>query len=155
VAVLNRFGAAHIVGADIYAKPRQIAAALGAAQTLAADDIDTIANTDVDVVIEASGSHRGLDLAVTAVTRGGCVAMVGLPPPGPQPVSLATAVTRELELVGSFRFNREIDAVLAALSDGTLTVEGAVTHEFAIEDAQSAFEVASDPATSGKVLLRF
>ncbi len=54
-----------------------------------------------------------------------------------------------------FRFNGEIDEVLAALGDGSLDAGGVVTHEFAAEDALEAFEVARDSSASGKVLLRF
>jgi len=81
--------------------------------------------------------------------------MVGLLPSGEQPALISLAITRELELVGSFRFNDEIDDVLVALADGTLFVEPVVTHEFAAADALEAFAVASDAAVSGKVLLRF
>jgi L-idonate 5-dehydrogenase len=57
--------------------------------------------------------------------------------------------------MGSFRFNSEMDAVIAALADGSLRVDPVVTHEFGIEDALEAFVVARDSAISGKVLLRF
>jgi L-idonate 5-dehydrogenase len=81
--------------------------------------------------------------------------MVGLLPSGEQPVPKSLAITRELELVGAFRFNDEIDQVIAALADGSLYVEPVVTHEFAVADALQAFSVARDSATSSKVLLRF
>jgi len=81
--------------------------------------------------------------------------MVGLLPSGEQPALLSLAITRELELVGSFRFVDEIDDVLVALADGTLSVDGVVTHEFAASDALEAFETALDASISSKVLLRF
>ena len=81
--------------------------------------------------------------------------MVGLLPSGEQPALISIAITRELELVGSFRFNDEIDDVIAALADGSLQVGPVVTHEFAVEDSLRAFEVARDSAASGKVLLTF
>jgi L-idonate 5-dehydrogenase len=81
--------------------------------------------------------------------------MVGLLPSGDQPVPISLAITRELELVGAFRFNGEIDEVIAALADGTLYVDPVVTHEFAVANALQAFAVAGDSATSSKVLLRF
>jgi L-iditol 2-dehydrogenase/L-idonate 5-dehydrogenase len=65
------------------------------------------------------------------------------------------AITRELQLVGSFRFNDEIDEVIAALADGTLHVGPVITHQFALADAIEAFEVARNSAESGKVLLDF
>ena len=43
--------------------------------------------------------------------------MVGILPTGDQPV-ISLAISRELELVGAFRFNDEIDEGIAALADG-------------------------------------
>ncbi len=68
---------------------------------------------------------------------------------------MSLAITRELTLVGSFRFNDEIDEVLAALADGSLLVDPVITHEFAAVDALDAFAVARDASASSKVLLRF
>jgi len=76
---------------------------------------------------------------------------------GEQPTLLASAITRELELVGSFRFRDEIDEVLCALGAG-LRLEPAITHEVAVCDTASALEafaLARDASVSGKVLLRF
>ena len=81
--------------------------------------------------------------------------MLGLLPPGDQPVPIATAIERELELVGSFRFNDEIDDVLRALADRSLDVDAVVTHEYSIQDAHTALATAADPVRSGKVLLKF
>ena len=84
----------------------------------------------------------------------GCVV---LQPAGEQPTLLAHAITRELELVGSFRFRDEIDDVVAALGDG-LALDAAITHEVDVTDTAAvldAFGTARDASVSGKVLLRF
>src|SRR6185437_345392 len=96
---------------------------------------------DADVVIESSGNHRGLASAIAGATRGGTVVMVGLLPSGDQPVPVASAITRELRLVGSFRFNGEIDEVIAAIADGSLAIGPIVTHVFPAADALDAFAV--------------
>lgn len=155
IAVLKRAGAGEIVATDMFDKPLKIARAVGADRTIAASDADAIALVDADIAIESSGSYRGLASAVRAVTRGGRVVMVGLLPAGEQPALISLVITRELELVGSFRFNDEIDEVIAALADGSLDVDAVVTHEFAVADSLEAFAMAKDSASSGKVLLRF
>jgi L-iditol 2-dehydrogenase/L-idonate 5-dehydrogenase len=155
VAVLKRAGAARIVAVDMHAKPLEIAAAVGADEVLAAGDADAIAAVEADVVIESSGNHHGLASAIGGAARGGTVVMVGLLPTGPQPVLISLAITRELDLKGSFRFNDEIDDVIAALADGTLHIEPVITHEFPVQDALEAFTVARNSAESGKVLLSF
>jgi threonine dehydrogenase-like Zn-dependent dehydrogenase len=155
VAVLKRAGAAEIVAVDKHDKPLEIAAALGATKVLKATDADAIASVEADVVLESSGTHQGLASAIRGAMRGGRVVMVGLLPSGEQPVPVSLAIVRELELVGSLRFNDEIDDVIAALVDGSLYVDPVVTHEFPVGEALHAFDVAKDSASSGKVLLRF
>jgi L-iditol 2-dehydrogenase/L-idonate 5-dehydrogenase len=155
VAVLKRAGAARIVAVDMHDKPLEIARAVGADEVLKGDDAEAIAAVEADVVIESSGSHFGLASAIKGAVRGGKVVMVGLLPSGPQPVFISLAITRELELLGSFRFNNEIDEVIAALADGSLYVDPVVTHEFTLDRGLEAFEVAKNSAESGKVLLNF
>jgi len=155
VAVAKRAGAAEIVAVDMFEKPLEIARAVGATSTIVATDADAIDAVEADIVFESSGSYRGLGSAVRGAARGGRVVMVGLLPSGEQPALISLAITRELSLVGSFRFGDEIDEVIEALADGSLRVAPIVTHEFAASDALEAFETAKDSATSGKVLLRF
>ena len=155
VAVLKRAGAGRVVAVDMHAKPLEIAAAVGADEVLAAGDEEAINAVEADVVIESSGNHHGLASAIRGATRGGTVVMVGLLPTGPQPVLISLAITRELHLMGSFRFNDEIDDVIAALADGSLRIDPVITHEFPVDQAFEAFGVARDSAVSGKVLLDF
>jgi L-idonate 5-dehydrogenase len=155
VAVLKRAGAARITAVDMHAKPLDIARAVGADDVLTAGDADAIAKVQADVVIESSGSHHGLASAIQGAARGGTVVMVGLLPTGPQPVLISLAITRELDLKGSFRFNSEIDDVITALADGTLHISPVVTHEYPLSDGLEAFATAKNSAESGKVLLNF
>jgi len=153
--VLKRAGAQSITAVDVHDVPLQIASTLGADRVLEATDAEAVAASDADVVVECTGNHRGLESAIRGATRGGRVVMLGLLPSGPQPVHISLAITRELELVGSFRFNDEIDEVLLALADGSLAVDAVLTHEYPVEEALEAFAVAKDASVSGKVLLRF
>jgi L-idonate 5-dehydrogenase len=155
VAVLKRAGAARIVAVDMHAKPLEIAAAVGADEVLTATDTEAINAVQADVVIESSGNHHGLASAIQGAARGGTVVMVGLLPTGPQPVLISLAITRELDLKGSFRFNDEIDEVITALADGTLTIGPVITHDYPVTDALDAFDKARNSAQSGKVLLNF
>ncbi|AXJ09451.1 L-idonate 5-dehydrogenase [Arthrobacter sp. PM3] len=155
VAVLKRAGAARIVAVDMHEKPLEIARAVGADDLLHGTDTAAIEAVEADVVIESSGSHHGLASAVRGAVRGGKVIMVGLLPTGPQPVLISLAITRELDLIGSFRFNDEIDHVITALADGTLAADPVITHTYRLEDGLAAFATARDAATSGKVLLDF
>lgn len=155
IAVLKRAGAAEIVAVDLHDHALEVAEALGATRTLKATEADAIAAVQADVAIDSSGNHRGLASAIRGTARGGRVVMVGLLPTGDQPVPMSLAITRELELVGAFRFNDEIDEVIAALADGSLEVDPVITHEYPLDHALEAFELAKDASRSSKVLLRF
>ena len=155
VAVARRAGAAEIIATDLFDRPREIAEGVGATQTLDARDSEAIAAVDADVVFESSGSPAGWASAVKGASRAATVVMVGLLPPGDQPLPMSIAITKELDLRGSFRFSGEMDDVLAAMADGSLQLEGIVTHVFSVDDTAEAFATAKDASASGKVLIAF
>lgn len=158
VAVLVRAGAATVTAIDVLPEPLERATALGATATIQATTPgadEAIAQLAADVVVEASGSAAGLGSAIRAAVRGGRVVLLGLLPPGDQPVAVSLAIARELDLLGSFRFVDEIDDVLVALADGSLAVDPVISHVLGVHDAVSAFALASDPSSSSKVLLDF
>lgn len=155
VAVLKRAGASEIIAVDVHEEPLQRARLVGATGTILASDADAIAAVEADVTVESSGNHRGLDSAIRGTMRGGKVVMVGLLPSSAQPVAISLAITRELDLLGSFRFNDEMDEVLAALADGSLFVDPVITHEYPFGEALEAFNTAKDARRSGKVLISF
>lgn len=155
VAVLARSQACEIVVVDVEDYALQIARQVGAHRTLRAVDSDQIAAVEADITFECSGNHRGLASAIRGTRRGGRVVMVGLLPTGDQPVPISLAITRELEMVGSFRFNDEIDEVIAALADGSLDASSVITAEFPADEALAAFALAADASRSSKVVLRF
>lgn len=155
VAAALHHGAAEVIATDIADGPRRRALAVGAARALDAREGEAIAALHADVVLESSGTVPGLHAAIDAAARGGVVVMLGLQRAGDIDFPAAQAITRELDLRGSLRFNHEIDDVIAALADGSLNVRGVVTHVLPATDALDAFAIARDSAASGKVLLDF
>lgn len=155
IAVLKRAGAAEIVAVDVHEEPLEIARKVGATSTILAKDAEAVAAVEADVSIESSGNYRGLDSAIRGTMRGGKVVMVGLLPSGEQPVAISLAITRELELLGSFRFNEEMVEVMEGLADGSLFVDPVVTHEYPFSESLEAFNTAKDSRLSGKVLISF
>ena len=139
-AVLRHHGAAEVIVADLFERPLEIARALGADRTVDARDAAALAQSAADVVIEASGSVPGLATAMQSAIRGGRVVLLGLQRAGDVPVPMATAITRELTVTGSFRFDEEITPVIEALAAGTLRIEPVLTHEYAAEHALKALE---------------
>lgn len=153
-SVAQRGGASVVTVTDVHEEPRRIAEARGI-RSLDALDTEAIAGLHADVVVESSGTVPGLAAAVSAAARGGIVVLLGLQRAGEVAVPIATAITRELTLTGSFRFAAEFDDVIAALADGSLDVTGIVSDVRPAAEALEAFAVAADPSKSCKVLLDF
>jgi L-idonate 5-dehydrogenase len=149
VAALRRAGAAEIVVTDLVEEALEVASRVGATATLLAGDR---APGEADIAIEASGSPAGLATCVRAVRRAGTVVMLGMLPPGETGLFANLVVTRELRLVGAYRFDGEFDEALALLAGG-LDVEPVITHTFPLVDARAAFDLAGDRTVASKVLL--
>ncbi|MFT4043376.1 MAG: zinc-binding dehydrogenase [Gordonia sp. (in: high G+C Gram-positive bacteria)] len=152
VAAARHAGAATIAVADVNPAALAVAAAVGADET-----IDLSAGhalpADVELIFEASGAPGALGAVLHAVARGGTLVQVGNLPGTPVPAVLGDLVTREVNWLGSYRFEDEITAAVAAMADG-LDVEPLITHTFGIDDAVQAFETAADRTSgSSKVLL--
>jgi L-idonate 5-dehydrogenase len=153
VAALRHAGAAEVVVGDLLEAPLALALKVGATSTVRADDpADPAWPTDVDVAIEASGSPAGLRSCVERIRRAGTVVLLGLLPPGEIGFLGNVVVTREISVVGAFRFDREFDEALALLADG-LPVDPIISHTFPLDDARAAFDLAGDRKLASKVLL--
>ncbi len=147
-------GAASVSATDMHPLPLTIAQARGI-QGVDARDTEAIDALQADVVVESSGTVAGLASAIAAARRGGIVVLLGLQRPADVPAAMSAVITRELELRGSFRFASEFDDVISAMADGSLAVDGIVTHARTVSDALAAFELAADASLSSKVLLAF
>ncbi|MET7568508.1 L-idonate 5-dehydrogenase [Streptomyces sp. NPDC005492] len=156
VAALSAAGAAEITVTDVHEAPLTVAKQVGATSTVrVGSGLDGLDELAADIAIESSGNPAGLRTCIYGVDRGGLVVGLGLLPPGDTPVAANALITRELRLVGSFRFDDELTEVLRALADGRLPVGPVVTSVLPVLQTQQAFELAADPSRSCKVLLDF
>jgi L-iditol 2-dehydrogenase len=109
-----------------------------------------------DVTIEAAGVPEAVRMAVTAARRGGVVVLLGLPPTGSTvdlPADLL--VNNDLTLSASFGYTsgawkRTVDL----LNQGRIEPGKIVTHRFALDDYERAFEaLQATDGVRGKILL--
>jgi L-idonate 5-dehydrogenase len=150
VAALREAGAAEVVVSDLVDEALAVAARVGATTTVRAGGPEW--PEVVDVAIEASGAPAALADCVRTVRRAGTVVMLGMLPPGEVGIVASPVITRELDLVGAFRFDTEFDTALALLAGG-LDVEPVITHTVPLAEARAAFDLAGDRTTASKVLL--
>jgi L-idonate 5-dehydrogenase len=154
VAVLRLRGAGEIVVSDLFPRPLDTARRMGADRTTSPGDPGGAQlNVEFDVTFECSGTPAGLSQAVDATRGGGDVVMVGNQRVGDVPFPAARAISKELRISGSWRFQNEFDEVVSALATGELDLTPIITHIIDWRDYTRAFELASLPAESSKVLL--
>ncbi len=154
VLVARAAGAARVVATARHASQRERALALGAdAVFLTADEAaKSLAPFAIDAVIETvGGTAETIGEAVRLVRPGGTVAMLGVFAGDPSLPGLLFS-TKEVRLVGSNCYARaeaRSDFAIATdlLASRLEAVRSLVTHRFALEDVNRAFETARDKAS--------
>jgi L-idonate 5-dehydrogenase len=148
-------GATETTMVDIAAAPLAFATRLGADRVvdLSADAEGLAKAPSPDVVIEASGSPKALSAAIAAVRRGGTVVLLGSLPGGDIPAPVNPVMAKELDLVGSFRFDAEFAEAVELISSGAIDVTRIVTGTRSLADVNDAFALALDRSRSVKVVL--
>lgn len=157
VLAVAKAGAHDIIATDLADPPLAIAQRLGATRTinLTNASLDDLAADKgrVDVVFECSGSPKALLSAFEVLKPGGLLVVVGLGADVTLPLSLA--VTKEIRMIGSFRFDAEFAEAVDLIDRGVVDVSPLITATMPFADAVAAFETASDRSRSMKVQLAF
>jgi L-idonate 5-dehydrogenase len=152
VAAALHHGATEIGVSDLRPEPLARAAALGATESLLVGR-DTVSDEAYDVIFECSGVAVSLTQAVRAARRAGTVVQVGTLPNTEIAVNLAPMLSKELSLLGAFRFATEIDDAIAMLATSD-RLDAVISHIVPAVDAVDAFTLARDASASAKVLLQ-
>jgi L-idonate 5-dehydrogenase len=155
---LKHAGAGSVAMVDVAAAPLKFAHELGADQTIDLSQGEEqlaafAAATPYDIAFEISGTAAGLASAIRTVTRGGTVVQVGNLAGGAIPVPANAVMSKELDLIGTFRFGEEFFEAVELIVEGKIDVLRLVTSEFKLADAPEAFRVALDRSRSVKVVL--
>jgi L-idonate 5-dehydrogenase len=159
VAVARHAGAAEIVATDIADYPLSIATQVGATRGLnTREDPEALASYKADkgtfdVLFECSGNERALAGALDAVRPGGIVVQVGLGGDMKLPINLIVA--KELQLRGTFRFDREFALAVELMGRGQIDVRPVLSATVPFRNARDAFDLAQDRSRAVKVQLTF
>ncbi|ABQ34311.1 L-idonate 5-dehydrogenase [Bradyrhizobium sp. BTAi1] len=159
ILVARYGGAAEIVTTDVADAPLAVAGRLGASHAFnvgtepSALDPWRAGKGQFDVLFEASGNQSALRSALDVMRPGGVIVQLGLG--GEMTLPLNTLVTKELQLRGTFRFDREFELALRLMGEGLLDVKPLISATLPFQEAIAAFELASDRSRSMKVHLTF
>ncbi|WP_182084769.1 L-idonate 5-dehydrogenase [Aureimonas sp. ME7] len=148
-------GAGRTTVVDMAAAPLAFASKLGADEVIdLSKDAEGFSKiTPPDVVFEVSGTPAGLSSAIAGVRRGGTVVQVGNLAAGPLPIPANSIMSKELDVRGSFRFDKEFAEAVGLIASGAVDVLSIVTARRPLMEAPSAFRLALDRTQSVKVLL--
>lgn len=162
-AIARHAGARHVVVTDLSEVRLELAQQAGAdlvvnvgSTRIAAAQQQLGMREGFDVALEMSGSPQAVAELVDNMNHGGKVAMLGLPK-SPYPIDWGKVITHMLTIKGIY--GREMfetwylmNSMLSTSPRLIESVRSVVTHTFAAEDWQQAFEVARS-GDCGKVLL--
>ncbi len=153
-------GAVEITITDQVNEPLEVARSLGAANTINImqnpEELERLVRDggQVDVAFEAAGAYSALITCLTSVRPGGRVVQLGsLPSRGSEDLRLTRVVTREIDLIGTFRFYEEYEQAVKFLERGMIDPTPLLTAQIPLAEAARAFELASDRTKSLKVSL--
>ncbi len=145
VQALRAAGCPRVLAVDVDDSRLRMAERLGAEVGLNAGEagvrerIHEWSDGGVDVAVEAVGLSPTVNLAVSAVRKGGALALVGnVAPQVDWP--LQAIVTRELSVYGSCASAGEYPACLDLLADGAVNVEPLISEMVPLSGGAEAFE---------------
>lgn len=158
-ATARHAGARSVVVTDLSPYRLELARKMGAtiAVDVSREDLADVMTANhmkegFDVAFEMSGQSKALAAAISTMSPGGRIAILGLPSADVS-LDLATVVTRMLTLKGIY--GREMFDTWYAMSvllENGLDISPIITHRFGYEQHEEAFEVAGS-GRCGKVVL--
>ena len=161
IGIARAAGASLVVATDTEPYRLDLARTMGAHLALDAADSATAARIrdatggdGVEVVLEMSGAQAALDQALSVITRGGRISLLGI---FGQPVRLDVSnlvIEQGLRIHGVFgrRIYDTWERTQALLRSGGLDVTPILTHRFELADWEQAFELIAS-RHAGKVVL--
>lgn len=159
ILAARRAGAAEITATDLSDFTLAIARKVGADRTLnIATEPDGLTDYTADkgyfdVLYECSGAAPALAAGIAALRPRGVILQLGLGGDMTLPIMAITA--KELELRGSFRFHSEFATGVALMQKGLIDVKPLITHTVSLDQAETAFKLASDRSSAMKVQIAF
>ena len=151
-------GAAEVVVTDVMPVALDRARAMGADAVIDATapdwaDAHAAGKGSFDVMFEATGVNAAFADGLRCLRPRGVMVMLGL---GDRiTFDRNLALSREIDLRGSFRFHESFADAVDAISSGRIDVSPILTGHFPLSQAQDAFEIAADRTRSLKIQLDF
>lgn len=131
-------GATEVVVTDVIDFRLEKASELGAAKTVnvKTDSIETF----FDKVIQTAGVASAYKQAMEIVDRGGRIVQVGHPSVQELSIDPNLPITREFELVGSFRYANTYPTAISLLDSGKVQLKPIISKHFSFDEVEKALQ---------------
>ncbi|PTV97398.1 L-idonate 5-dehydrogenase [Rhodobacter aestuarii] len=159
VALARHFGAREIVVTDLHDATLEVARQVGATQVInVAREAEALApwgenKGQFDLAFECSAAQPALRSAIASVRPLGTIVQVGVM--GDTPVPFNMLVAKELNVIGTHRFDAEFAQAVELINSRALNLAPVVTQVFDGAEALEAIKVAADRSCAVKVQLVF
>jgi len=159
ILAARRAGAAEIVATDLSDFTLGLARKLGADRVInSAAEPEALAvygadKGHFDVLYECTGVASALAGGIGALRPRGVILQLGLG--GDMTLPMMAITAKELELRGSFRFHSEFAVGVRLMQQGLIDVRPLITHSVALNEAETAFRLASDRSQAMKAQIVF
>jgi L-idonate 5-dehydrogenase len=159
ILAARRAGAVEIVATDLSDFTLSLARQVGAdrvintgthPEALAAFSAD---KGYFDVLYECTGVAAALAGGIAALRPRGIILQLGLG--GDMSLPMMAITAKELDLRGSFRFHAEFATGVALMQSGLINVKPLITHTVTLDQAETAFRLASDRSQAMKAQIVF
>ena len=159
ILAARRAGAAEIVATDLSDFTLSLARKVGADRVInTGTEPDALAayaegKGHFDVLYECTGVAAALAGGIAALRPRGVILQLGLG--GDMSLPMMAITAKELDLRGSFRFHPEFATGVALMQAGLIDVKPLITHTVPLDQAESAFRLASDRSQAMKAQIQF
>lgn len=159
ILAARRAGAAEIVATDLSDFTLALARKVGADRVInTGTDPEALAAFGADkgyfdVLYECTGVAAALAGGIAALRPRGVILQLGLG--GDMTLPMMAITAKELDLRGSFRFHSEFAVGVGLMQKGLIDVKPLITHTVALDQAESAFKLASDRTQAMKAQIVF
>lgn len=151
VRVVQAFGALSVAVSDVSEYARNFALASGVQQVIDPASENDIQNlTSFDIAFEASGNPAALSNGIQLLRRGGTLILVGTLP---ETFSITgnAIMSKQLRLLGSFRFANVFEDAMNMVAAGKINLEGMITDTYTFNDIPMALQRALERRDSMKI----
>ncbi|KAF5732321.1 hypothetical protein HS088_TW18G01015 [Tripterygium wilfordii] len=158
------FGAARVVIVDVDDVRLSIAKNLGVDEIVQVSTdvlnvgdemvkIQTAMGSGIDVSFDCVGFNKTMSTALNATRSGGKVCLIGLAK-SEMTIPLTPAATREVDVIGIFRYRNTWPLCIEFLRTGKIDVKPLITHRFGFsqEEVEEAFETSAGGGKAIKVM---